>query len=228
MKIRDFVLGFVEGKVHPKIFLETLENFSEMYNWLQSIVPEGLNCYKNQVVLDCFGEETPISTLIPYDIRVVIKECVEDAANNRWGLYLNVHDVISDLLKKAFPNENISVSDEINKRFSFGLKTVPEYLGGNEVLDIIDDIIDAIPQNLSEAARIKHCKEKLREYFHIEGKNTPRWIQEAEWPVGEDGVPMRFVSQKRKNGKEYDTMFFTEFLFEDVKTGKQRVIKQFT
>lgn len=33
MKIRDFVLGFVEGKVHPKIFLETLENFSEMYNY---------------------------------------------------------------------------------------------------------------------------------------------------------------------------------------------------
>lgn len=71
-------------------------------------------------------------------------------------------------------------------------------------------------------------KEQLRNLFHIEPHKYPRWIQEAEWPMGEDGIPMKFISQKGKKGKFYDTMLYTEFLFEDVKTGKQRIIEQFT
>ena len=60
------------------------------------------------------------------------------------------------------------------------------------------------------------------------GKKYPRWIQDPEWPVGEEGMPMKFVSQKRKKGNAYNTMLYTEYLFEDVKTGKQRTIEQFT
>ena len=228
MEIKQFVFDFVAGSVHPKVFIETLEQHSEIYDWLQSIVPEGLTCYRNTVILDRFGEEEPISIEIPYDIKIVIKEHLDDSRNDRWGLYLNIHDAISKLLKKAFPHENINVSDEIEKRFVFGLNAIPEYLGGVEVADIIDDIIDSIPQNFSESARIRLCKEKLRDRFHIESNKYPRWIQEAEWPMGEDGIPMKFISQKRKKGKAYDTMLFTEFLFEDVKTGEQRIIEQFT
>ena len=228
MEIKQFVLDFVTGKVNPKVFIDTLEQHPEIFDWLQSIVPEGLTCYESRMVLDRFGVEEPISIEIPYDIRIVIKQHLEDSHRDRWGLYLNIHDAISKLLKKAFPHENINVSDEIEKRFDFGLNAIPEYLGGVEVSDIVDDIIDSIPQNLSKSARIKLCKEKLREQFHIESNKYPRWIQEAEWPMGEDGIPMKFISQKRKKGKSYDTMLFTEFLFEDVKTGKQRIVEQFT
>ncbi len=228
MEIKRFVFDFVAGKVHPKVFLEMLETHSEIYDWLQSIVPEGLICYESRMVVDRFGEEEPVSVEIPYDIRTVMRELLEDSPKDRWGLYLNVHYDISELLKKAFPNENINVSNEIEKRFDFALNTVPEYLGGNEVADIIDDILDSIPQNLSKTVRIKLCKEKLRRQFHIESNKYPRWIQEAEWPVGKNNVPMRFISQRRKKGKEYETMLYTEFLFEDVTTGEQRTIEQFT
>lgn len=228
MDVRQFVFDFVAGVVHPKVFIETLEQHPEIYNWLQSIVPEGLTCYENRMVMDRFGEEEPVSIEIPYDIRIVMKQLLEDSPKDRWGLYLNIHYDISQLLKKAFPNYDITISDEIEKRFDFGLNVIPEYLGGMEVSDIIDDIIDSIPQNLSKSARIKLCKEKLRDQFHIEGRNTPRWIQEAEWPMGEDGIPMKFISQKRRKGKHYEKMLFTEFLFEDVKTGKQRIVEQFT
>lgn len=228
MEIKQFVFDFVAGSVHPKVFIETLEQHSEIYDWLQSIVPEGLTCYENRMILDRFGEEEPISIEIPYDIRIVMKQLLEDSQNDRWGLYLNIHYDISKLLKKAFPHENINVSDEIEKRFNFGLTAIPEYLGGIDVADFIDDVVDSIPQNLSKTVRVRLCKEKLREKFHIEGKNIPRWIQEAEWPMGEDGIPMRFISQKRKKGNAYDTMLFTEFLFKDVKTGAQRIIEQFT
>lgn len=228
MEIERFVFDFVAGVVHPKVFIETLDQHPEIYDWLQSIVPEGLTCYENRMVLDRFGDEEPISVEIPYDIRIVIKQNLEDVHRDRWGLYLNIHHNISKLLTKAFPNESIHISDEIEKRFNFGLTAVPGYLGGTDVANFIDDIIDSIPQNLSETVRVRLCKEKLREQFHIEGKNIPRWIQEPEWPMGEDGIPMKFIVQKRKRGKAYGTMLFTEFVFEDVKTKKQRIVEQFT
>jgi hypothetical protein len=36
------------------------------------------------------------------------------------------------------------------------------------------------------------------------------------------------VDQKRKKGKSYEMMMYTEFWFEDVETGEQRVVEQFT
>lgn len=227
LDIRQYVFDFVAGKIHPKNFLEELNQNPKIYDWMQSIVPAGLTCYEIRLIPDRFGEKVPVSIEIPYDIRVVIKQHLKESYD-RWGTYLNVHFDVAELLQKAFPNEIIEVSDKIKKRFNFGLDTVPEYLEGKEVADIIDDVIDSIPQNLSKTARIKLCKAKLRECFHVEGNHFPRWIQGAEWPMGSDNLPMRFVGQKRKKGKAYETMLYTEFLFEDVKTGEQRIIEQFT
>ena len=228
MDIKQFVFDFIAGNVHPKEFIKTLEQHPEIYDWLQSIVPDGLTCYENRMVLDRFGEEEPVSIEIPYDIKVVMIDLLNDLSNDRWGTYLNIHSEISELLEAAFPNEDIEVSEEIEETFNFILTTIPEYIGGKEVASIIDDIIDSVPQHLSQTARAKLCKEKLREQFHIEQGKYPKWIQHPEWPVGEDGVPMKFISQKAKKGKAYQTMLHTEFLFEDVKTGEQRIIEQFT
>lgn len=227
MEAKQLVFDFVAGSVHPKVFIETLEQHPEIYDWLQSIVPKGLTCYKDHTVFDRFGEEESTSIEISYNIRIVIKQLL-DEGNDRWGTYLNVHGAISELLEEAFPDKDINVSDEIEKRFDFGLNAIPEYLGGTEVADFIDEIVDSIPKTLSKSVRMKLCKERLRKQFHIEGKHIPHWVQEAEWPMGEDGIPMKFISQKRKKGKSYETMLFTEFLFEDVKTGQQRIVEQFT
>ncbi|MBO7763077.1 MAG: hypothetical protein J6T24_09795 [Clostridia bacterium] len=78
------------------------------------------------------------------------------------------------------------------------------------------------------AAKYFYRKYSLKSLFHIESNKYPHWIQEAEWPMGEDGIPMKFISQKRRKGKHYETLLFTEFLFEDIKTGKQRIVEQFT
>jgi polar amino acid transport system substrate-binding protein len=71
-------------------------------------------------------------------------------------------------------------------------------------------------------------KEKVKEVFPTAGGKWPRWVQGAEWPLGMNGKPMRFVEQKRKKGKEYANMLYTQFFFEDVDTGETRVIDQFT
>ena len=64
--------------------------------------------------------------------------------------------------------------------------------------------------------------------FHIEKNKYPRWVQSAEWPLGQNNKPMKFVEQKRKKGKSYEMMMYTEFWFEDVETGEKRAVEQFT
>jgi hypothetical protein len=76
--------------------------------------------------------------------------------------------------------------------------------------------------------RIKEVKSRIKEAFHVSGIIYPRWVQEAEWPLSASGKPMKFVGQKRKKGKEYEGMLYTLFYFEDVDTGEERVVEQFT
>ena len=59
-------------------------------------------------------------------------------------------------------------------------------------------------------------------------KKYPRWVQYAEWPASASGKPMRFVEQKKAKGKVYAEIMLTHYTFEDVDTGEQRVIDQFT
>ena len=59
-------------------------------------------------------------------------------------------------------------------------------------------------------------------------KKYPRWVQEAEWPIVPSGKPMRFLEQKKAKGKAYAETMLTHYVFEDVDTGEQRVIDQFT
>ena len=81
--------------------------------------------------------------------------------------------------------------------------------------------MDAIPTDLSDAQRIKWFKQRVKDLFHIQGNKYPRWLNDPEWPMS-GKKPMRFVSQK------HDKNYIYEYVFEDVDTGKIRVIKQFT
>ena len=103
-------------------------------------------------------------------------------------------------------------------------------IGGVEVEEagIIEDILNSVPETLSESKRIKEVKSRIKKTFHVSGIVYPRWVQEAEWPVSASGKPMRFVKQKRKKGKEYENMLYTLFYFVDPDTGEERIVEQFT
>ena len=62
----------------------------------------------------------------------------------------------------------------------------------------------------------------------IEGRKYPYWVQSPDWPIGTGNKPMRFVKLIRAKGKLYDQLMFTTYVFEDVDTGEQRTIDQFT
>ena len=163
----------------------------------------------------------------PYDVRRMAER---QKTTTRLGYQLNLQGWLYWLMEQLFPEE-ISVRDNtLSEKHSFLLNACPEYIGGVEVEEagIIEDILDSVPEALPKTKRIKEVKSRIKEAFHVSGIVYPRWVQEAEWPVSPSGKPMRFVKQKRKKGKEYENMLYTLFYFEDVDTGEERIVEQFT
>ncbi len=105
--------------------------------------------------------------------------------------------------------------------FRFFLKAVPDYAAGGEAAcDYIEnEIIAKLPPDLSEAKRIKLCREKIKKRFHITGSKYPRWAQSAEWPVL-SGQPARYLGYERSGDR-------VRYLFEDAVTGEPIAVEQY-
>ena len=163
----------------------------------------------------------------PYDVRRMAEW---QKTPDRLGHQLNLQGWLCRLMEQLFPEETFHRDNTLSEKHSFLLDACPEYIGGVEVEEagIIEDILDSVPETLPKTKRIKEVKSRIKEAFHVSGIIYPRWVQEAEWPLSPSGKPMRFVKQKRKKGKEYENMLYTLFYFEDVDTGEERIVEQFT
>lgn len=227
IEIKKYLIDFAEGRVSAPDFIKYSQEHPEILDFLTNIADSK---FKTTVVHKTIGENGTtqyVAEELPFDAKLFIDE-QRKIENNSLGLHLNIHGLFSKVLVTAFPDDNIVIDQTLHNKHWFMLDACPEYIGGEEVDDLLMDLLETLPDNLSKTKKVKLYKEQLKSLFHIESNKYPRWIQEAEWPIGEDGIPMKFISQKRKKGKSYDTMLFTEFLFEDVKTGKQRIVEQFT
>ena len=126
-------------------------------------------------------------------------------------------NAIAGVVVVAFPTLKLSTEYEKGKNFYYAV--VSNTFGGDEVSNFIDSVVNSYvnihPVSVAKAS----AKKALRESFHIIGKNFPRWVQEPEWPMG-DETPMQFVSQSRIGDK-------VEFLFEDYNSKKEKKIVQF-
>jgi hypothetical protein len=224
--IKEYVIGFVECTIDYKEFVQKCRSDSEIFDWLQSIVPQGLTCHK--YTFDAYhqliGDE-----VIPYDIRVVT-DFTDGSDHTVLGYALNLQATIHQLLTKAFPNENVIKGDHISSLFNIILDACPSYIGGPEVENagIFEKLLTILPLDATYKQRTKLFKNAALELFHIDGKNCPRWINGPEWPISSTGKPLRFTSQKKRKDIEYDTILYTDYFFEDVDTGEVRVVSQFT
>ena len=126
---------------------------------------------------------------------------------------------IEDEFEVEVPDEEIEISDYVHKLFNFVIDTCPEYIGGPEVdaSNILLDIYNRLPPG-TETARKKEFKSQIKALFRCKGAKRPRWIQEAEWPMGKNS-PMVFVSQSHSA----DVYLY---VFEDADTGEKRTITQ--
>lgn len=225
--IKSYLIDFAEGRVEVSDFLDYCKIHPEVLDFLTSIADTKFKTTIVHKVRDENGFTQYIPEELPFDAKLFIDE--ETKTNGGTiGKYLNIHDLFSNVLVAAFPHENIIIDETLHEKYCFMLDACPEYIGGEQADELIEQLLESFPKELSKTKRIKLFKEQVKELFHIESNKYPRWIQSPEWPIGENGVPMRFVSQKRKKGKEYETILYTEFLFEDIKTGELRVVEQFT
>ena len=94
-----------------------------------------------------------------------------------------------------------------------------EYLGGTEVDSLIDEILSKKDDGISTSKFVNMAKQELRALFHLAPRKYPHWIQEPEWPMGEQS-PMEFCSQKREGERIC-------FEFRDVDTLETRIVEQF-
>ncbi len=225
--IKSYLIEFAEGRVSVPEFLEYCEKNPEVLDYLTNIADPK---FKTTIVHKEIGDNgwpQYIPEELPFNAKLFIDEQTK-GERSTLAKHLNIHHLFSNVLITAFPNDNIVMDETLSEKFDFMLDACPEYIGGEEVEGILENLLESIPAELSKTKKIKLYKEQVKAMFHIEKNKYPRWVQEAEWPLGQSNKPMRFIEQKRKKGKAYAIMMYTEFWFEDVETGEQRVVEQFT
>lgn len=97
---------------------------------------------------------------------------------------------------------------------------VCDYMEGPGTEKLVTERYEAVQGEFkSKSQRKKELRKKLKEAFHIEGTKYPRWVQGAEWPMGQNS-PMEYLSRSKKGA----AVIFT---FRDVDTGEIFEVEQF-
>jgi len=208
-----FFYDFVEGRITIPEFLEEIGKKPELLQWLQNIVADWDD---EEVTVDLSMPNGIRRKKVPYDVYRKLQE-LKDSKRSELTYQLNLRGWIAKIMRIAFP-DNPPVKDlTLANRYSFLLEVCPSYIDGGEVEEIIAEIIDSIPKELSKTAAKKWAREQIIKSFHIEGQHYPRWIQGPEWPAYE-GRPMKYVRTEKLN-QEAQNHYFV-----DLVTGTERVV----
>lgn len=205
---------FLTGETEAKDFISMLKTDNELQNSIRTLIPNELRNHPEHP----FWKKIYYYAFQEYDF-----DCMEYIMNNYLldnsiGDNLNIFSDIQVFYSFRFPT--LKCTNRYEEEFSLFLDAVGDRFEGPEVQETIERIIREALDIKPKTKRIKAVKEKINEVFHVEDrKNYPRWIQGAEWPMGESS-PMRFIKQERK-GEE------VLYYFQDVDNANIRTISQF-
>lgn len=175
----------------------------QIFNYIEEFVPELRD--RNHMIYP----GTPVPTVQQYLSRF---------SHRTAGGALKIYDVVADIYYQV--DDSLVRTDKYMEAYSFSLDVLPGYVGGIEAEDYISSvIISKYPQNMKSAQRKKQIKEEIRNAFLRDGKGYPHWIQDPEWPLGENGIPMIYTGQKKQEG--YTDYFFRGNGSEEIKTVRQ-------
>lgn len=104
--------------------------------------------------------------------------------------------------------------------YEYLLDIQPVWLNLNSDTNIVDKIVEEIPQDLSKTEQIAYGKQKLNELFQYD-TTYPKWIQAPEWPII-NGKPLVFREQSIE--KTFDERVY--YTFYDPDTKEETVIMQ--
>ena len=223
MTQKQIIIDFIEGRNNAREFVASLITDDGLLDWIQSNMPlKRCSQKKAEHVNEHTGFECVES--VPFDIRIELKNKLAMPDGFSLGDIIRVHDLLYCCFTENFPYEEIHVNTALEEKFDFILSNTPVCIGGNGVDVILEEIYEVTASCQSKAERIRTFRKMCKERFHIENRRYPRWIPCAQWPLSNDGEPLRFLRQKEEMNGECE---LTTYYFIDSVTDKEITVHQF-
>lgn len=234
-----FVKDFICGKTDIYTFMEAYQESTEIKDLLQNIVnqiiqkniPIKRRTYIDKKTNRTYQPKPILEELIPksvnkhhlfrksksqstYDISEYIRLNEHKSISGAYRIFLFVSDIYFQI------DSNTESTDYYKNEYEFMLDVIPRYLcSGTSEEYISSQIIPKYPADMKKALRKNTIKEEIKNTFKRECKAYPRWLQNAQWPIGTDNLPMLFIKQEitADTGKYY---------FKDSTTGEIQIVTQ--
>lgn len=216
----QIVFDFVEGKIPFDEFWKAWTFMPEIGRWLDKVANLSETPTPPSEEMPFSGYRASIKKYCGGSVVSFLKKQVYSPTKStspKCLIQSSIFIGVTVALTTAYPN--VKPTDYYLKESNFYTNVAGDAIGGLEVDNYIEDLLQEFPPAMGKVKRLTAAKEKLRRAFHIEGRKYPRWAQAAEWPMGKNS-PMAFVQQKRDG----DLVMFT---FQDVDTKEKRVVEQF-
>ena len=218
--IMQIVFDFLSGKMPFDEFYKTYNEDPSIAAWLDGLTDFNAPCppavekkfWARHAYLDMQKNGGKVSDYIAKrvftgDEKGFHLACKQEA----W------HGSIAAPVLAAYPDTKITRLYARNA--SFYLDAMGNSIGGSEVEDYAEQILEKFPPTMKVGERTKAGKKALWKAFHIKGRKFPRWPQSADWPMGKNS-PMEYLGQ-RQDGE------LVELRFRDVDTGEIRIVKDY-
>lgn len=208
MNVKIICIDLLEGRLSIDEFMNIAESDNEVFDWLQSV-------FVSNVEKESATEES--ATPEEYSIDYIENKLREYYLLGTIKGKLDFLDEIYRIIHFGFPGESIKLDTSLREDNRYILTICPEYIGGKRAEILVEKIYyDLKTQNKLTKSEFR---KQILVAFHIAMKK-PHWLQEAEWPFGENGIPMEFISETKIVNER------REYTFRDVTTGAITVIDQ--
>ena len=232
----QIIFDYLSGKISGQEFILAARANDEIPAWFQSLLPEGADILDIPYIPYHIENGVEISqntaSSHPFWADVRNETCLNELhdridfheyfhitkAFQTPGNRVNAYSFLLSLARKAYPE--LKESNRFSKEYGFYLDVCGECMDGPEIEQYVDStIFEIYNSSLKMSDKKRIAKQKLREVFHITDKKYPRWIQGAEWPMGQNS-PMQYIARKRDG----ERVIFT---FQDVDTAETKDVVQF-
>lgn len=124
-----------------------------------------------------------------YDMLKMIDNCNWNNADQQFKIQIIFSDFLIDKNIKGFPK-----TDLYYEKACLYSDLVPDWLSDDAMEYVDENIIDKVPNDLSDKEKKKWIRKKIKETFKYE-KRPPEFAQSGIWPKDEDGNFLVFRKQ---------------------------------
>lgn len=239
MDERTIIIDFIEDRMDMDSFMDLALEDDRIFDFLQAIV--------NHIVENQLPTKRRTVTMKgvnqgqPFQMFNYIEEFVPELRDRNHMIYPGspvptvkqylswfshktargasmIYAVVADIYYQV--DEALVRTEKYSDAYAFSLDVLPGYVGGVEAEDYISRvIIPKYPEDMKKTQRRNLIKQEIRSTFLRDGKGYPHWIQDPEWPLGENGIPMIYTGQKKHEG-------YTEYFFRGSGSEERRTVRQ--